>query len=126
MSKAKRALPVTKLDTLARQILTDLLNDFLAQKLGADALEEGYKSLSLAELVENHSGTGTASQVDFDLAIKQLEEHKFIGTGPMVPYENIPDSDLIFIGLVNKREYCFLTEEGYRAARKSQQGFERF
>ncbi len=52
--------------------------------------------------------------------MKQLEEIKFVDTGPMVPVENTPGSPLVFVGLrFNKREFVYLTEKGYKAAQKS-------
>jgi len=126
MPKARRTLPVTKLDTVARQILSDLLAAFLEQKLGADALQNGYVGVSLPKLIQRYCDSGTVLQVDFDLAIKQLEDNKLIGTGPMVPYENTPGSSVLILTIYSKREYCYLTEEGYRAARASPLAFERF
>ncbi len=126
MAKTRRAPSATKLDPLAQQILRDLLADFLEKKLGADDLRKSYVGSSLPTLVERYCGSGCALQVDFDLAFKQLEDAKLIGTGPKVPYENTPGSGLIFMGLVSKREYCYLTEVGYRAARSSPAAFERF
>jgi hypothetical protein len=61
---------------------------------------------------------GSHAKVDFDLAMKQLEESKFVETGPMVPYENTPGSQLVIVAIFSKREYVYLTEKGYRAAQK--------
>jgi hypothetical protein len=119
MPKARRAPSITKLDPLARQILDTLLVDFLERKLGSDALRDGYVGVSLPALVQRYCDGGPASQVDFDLALKQLEDGKLISTGPMVPYENRPGSQVFIMSIYSKREYAYLTEEGYRAAQQS-------
>jgi hypothetical protein len=59
---------------------------------------------------------GEHSQVDFDLALKELEDGLLIGTGPMVPFDNEPGSGVFILVLHSKREYAYLTEAGYRAA----------
>jgi hypothetical protein len=59
----------------------------------------------------------TTTDVDFDLALKELEEKELIGTGPMEVIENPPDSFVNFVGLYSKREYVYLTEKGYKTAR---------
>lgn len=59
------------------------------------------------------------SKVDFDLALKQLEESSFLKTGPLVPYTNPPGSSVVAIGSFSKREFIRLTEKGYKAAQKS-------
>lgn len=106
------------LDDLAKYILSDVLADFLARNLGSDALSAGYVGASIVALEMKYRTGGSHSKVDFDLAIKQLEESKFIETGPMVPYENTPGSQVVIIAIFSKREYVYLTEKGYRAAQK--------
>jgi hypothetical protein len=39
-------------------------------------------------------------------------------TGPTVPHENPPDSSIFVIGIYSKREFVYLTEKGYKAAKK--------
>jgi hypothetical protein len=106
------------LDDLAKHILSDILSDFLARNLGSDALSDGYVGPSTVALEMKYCAEGAYSKVDYDLAMKQLEESKFIETGPMVPYENTPGSPLVVIAIFSKREYVYLTEKGYRAAQK--------
>ena len=75
--------------------------------------------MSLAALGTKYVGGGGNSKIDFDLALKQLEEEKLIGTGPMAPYENIPGSSIVILMIFSKREYAYLTEKGYKALQKS-------
>jgi hypothetical protein len=106
------------LDDLARHILADVLADFRARNLGSDALSEGYVGPSIAALEIKYCAEGSHSKVDFDLAMKQLEEDKLAGTGPMVPYENTPGSQVVIVAIFSKRQFVYLTEKGYRAAQK--------
>jgi hypothetical protein len=103
---------------LAQQILGSLLADFLEQKLDSDSLRNGYVGASLPALAQQYRGSGSASQVDFDLALKQLENGKLVNTGPMEFYNNPPGSHAVIIAMFSKREYAYLTEEGYRATQQ--------
>ncbi len=107
---------MTKLDHLARDILADILADFRAQDLGIQHLQDGYIGPPLSKLMSRYRGSGVAFQVNFDLALKQLETEKLVGTGPMEPYENDPNSSIVVLMLFSKREYIHLTEKGYKAA----------
>lgn len=106
------------LDDLAKHILADVLADFRARNLGSEALNEGYVGASIVALEMKYCTGASHSKVDFDLAMKQLEESKFVETGPMVPYENTPGSQLVIVAIFSKREYVYVTEKGYRAAQK--------
>lgn len=106
-------------DVLARQILDDVASDFRAKNLESDALTDEYIGASIAALEVKYCADGAQSKVDFDLAMKQLEESKFVKTGPMVPYENTPGSQVVIIALFSKRQFVYLTEKGYKAAQKS-------
>ncbi len=110
---------MSTVDDLAGQILADVVVDFREKNLGATALSEGYVGASIVELEMKYCNDGSHSKVDFDLALEQLEESKFVETGPMVPYENPPGSLVVFIGMSNKREFVYVTEKGYKAAQKS-------
>lgn len=121
MAKAKRPTTPARLDPLAHTILACLLADFRQQGLGSDALHEGYIGSSLPSLMEHCRVDEAASKVDFDLALKQLEDNHFVGTGPMEPYENDPCSSIVVLMIFSKREYAYLTEDGYRAAQASPQ-----
>lgn len=107
------------LDDAGRGVLAALLADFRARGLDADALRDGYEGVSLQSLRKAHLDRGLFP-VDFDLAMKALEDGKLVGTGPMVPFENDPNSGVIIIGLFSEREYAHLTERGYRAAQQAQ------
>lgn len=109
---------MTKLDRLAQEILADVLADFQARNLGAAALRNGYVGASLPAIMEKHRAAG-ASQVDFDLSMKELETGKLVSTGPMEPFKNDPNSSVVVIALFSKREYVYLTEKGYRAAQQA-------
>jgi hypothetical protein len=102
----------------SKHILGCLLQDFQTRGLSADDLTEGYVGIAVSELKRRSIGTdNTTSAVDFDLALKELEDKELVGTGPMDVIGNPPGSAVIFVGLYSKREYVYLTEKGYRAAR---------
>jgi hypothetical protein len=106
-------------DGIAMEILAEVVADFRNKKLGSNDLDEGYVGAPMAALKMKYCTNGSYPEVDFDLAFKQLEENKLIETGPLVPYENDPYSDLVICGLYSKREYVYLTEKGYKEAQKT-------
>jgi hypothetical protein len=106
-------------DDLAKQVLADVAADFRAKNLGSQALSDGYVGPPIGALEVKYCTDGSYSKVDFDLALKELEESKFVDTGPMVPYENTPGSQVVIIAIFSKREFVYLTEKGYKAAQKS-------
>lgn len=110
-------------ELLATQILEDVAADFRTRNLGSDALSDGYVGLSIAALELKYCADGGQLKVDFDLALKQLEEGKLVATGPMAPYENAPGSTVVVLAIFSKREFVYLTEKGYRAAQKSPSPF---
>jgi hypothetical protein len=67
-----------------------------------------------ANLSKNCEGAG-ATKVDFDLALKELEDG-LVGTGPMAFFDNDPHSSVFILAMFSKREYVYLTEAGYRVA----------
>jgi hypothetical protein len=81
-------MDMSTVDHLAKQILADVVADFRAKNLGSQALNDGYVGASIVALEMKYCADGGQSKIDFDLAMKQLEESKFVDTGPMVPYEN--------------------------------------
>lgn len=58
------------------------------------------------------------SEVDYDLAFDELDAVGMVKTGPIEPYENDPSSSVFVMMLFSKKEYCYLTQEGYKAAVK--------
>jgi hypothetical protein len=110
---------MSTVDDLAKQILADVAADFRAKGLGSQALSDGYVGADIGALEVKYCTDGSHSKVDFDLALKELEETKFVDTGPMVPYENTPGSQVVVIAIFSKREFVYLTEKGYKAAQKS-------
>ena len=116
MAVKKRPGNVRALSELAGSILQDVREDFSAKGLSSRELAEHYVGISLADLQQKHCKEGGESQVDFDLALKELETALFVDTGPMVPFDNKPGSGVFILGLFSKREYVYLKEAGYRAA----------
>lgn len=110
---------MSTVDDLARELLAEIAADFLEKKLGSDALSKEYIGPSINALEARYCASGTYSRIDFDLALKQLEENKYVKTGPMVPYENTPGSSLFIMAIFSKRDFVYLTEKGYKAAQKS-------
>lgn len=110
---------MSTIDDLTRQILADVGADFVSKDLGSDALNEEYIGPFIVDLEMKYCASGTYSKVDFDLALKQLEESKFVDTGPMSmeTFENSPGSGVIVFPIMfSKREFVYLTEKGYKAA----------
>jgi hypothetical protein len=105
--------------SVPREILADVLVDFRSQNLGSEALSEEYAGPSIEALRAKFCLNGGYSDVDFDLALKALEDKECVGTGPHVPHENDPYSGLVVIGLYSKREFLYLTEKGYRESQKA-------
>ena len=107
-----------KVEQVSKQILAYLLNDFQGRDLSAESLHQSYVGVSLSDLKQKcFDADNTTTTVDFDLALKDLEGEGLVATGPMVPYENPPNSSVVVIGLFSKREYVYLTAKGYKAAR---------
>lgn len=104
------------LSALSKNILRDIRADFVAKGLSASKLSEEYDGVSIESLEQKYCQDGEATKVDFDLALKGLEESKFVATGPMAPFDNDPDSSVIVLMMFSKREFAYLTEAGYRAA----------
>jgi diguanylate cyclase (GGDEF)-like protein len=110
---------VGAIELLAEQLLGDLLADFRIRNLGSDALRRGYVGVSIAELRVKYCTAGNQAGVDFDLALKHLEESGLVKTGPLLPYKNDPGSLLVAVGSYSAREFLYLTEKGYKASQKS-------
>jgi hypothetical protein len=107
-----------KVEDVSKQILHCLVQDFQTRKLGADSLEQEYEGVQINDLKQKcFRNDNPSTDVDFDLALKGLEDEELVGTGPMDVYDNPPGSTVVFIGLYSKREYVYLTARGYRAAR---------
>ena len=119
MAKRKQVGKVSLDNEAVQEILTALLQEFRQRHLGADELRTGYKGLSPAELKRICCTGGAISNVDFDLAMKDLVDADLVSTGPKVPYENTPGSMVVILSLYSKNEYAFLTEDGYKAAAKA-------
>ena len=107
------------LDIASDAILASLLKDFTQRMLDSHALDEGYVGPLIPAIEQEILALGHYTKVDFDLALKQLEDRKYVGTGPWKAYENDPYSSVVFIGGYSVREYVYLTEHGYRRAKPS-------
>src|SRR6267378_2337764 len=110
---------MSTVDDLSKRILADVVTDFRAKNLGTSALNNEYVGPSIAALGMKYCVDGQYPKVDFDLALKQLEESKFVNTGPMEAHNNPPGSHVRIIGVFSKREFVYLTEKGYMAFQKS-------
>jgi hypothetical protein len=117
MATAATKRSTGKVAQVCKLILKCLVQDFEGQKLGADDLEKGYVGLAMAKVKEQCLVNGTITTVDFDLATDELEESGLIGTGPTEIYDNPPGSAVVIFATYSKKEYAFLTKEGYKAAR---------
>jgi len=107
-----------KVEQVSKQILRCLLQDFQARELGTDELDQEYAGVGMKELKEKcFESDNTSTPVDFDLALKGLEDKELVGTGPMEVYGSPPGSTVDAVGIYSKREYVYLTVKGYKAAR---------
>jgi len=106
----------TVIGDAAQTILSALLAEFREKNLGTEQLRDTYKGLSPAALRSTCCADERFSDVDFDLAMEELDEADLVKTGPMELYDNTPGSSVIFIAFTSKNEYSYLTEEGYRVA----------
>ncbi|WP_420608329.1 hypothetical protein [Novosphingopyxis sp.] len=110
------AKPSGPISGVAQEILIALKTEFIEQSRSAADLSKGYVGLNMQQLQTEVLGSEAVSRVDYDLALKELEDRKLVGTGPMEMYDNPPNSSAIIIAFFSKREYIYLKEEGYRMA----------
>ncbi|ENA9696701.1 hypothetical protein ABG299_002229 [Salmonella enterica subsp. enterica] len=108
-----------QLDEAAKQILGTLLADFSDRELTAEDLQNGYEGPQIVAVATAVCNIDDITQVDFDVAFSELEKNKLIETGPVESYKNRPGDMLFIISSISKREYVYLTEEGYKAARRT-------
>ncbi|MBG3079011.1 hypothetical protein I4632_02040 [Proteus mirabilis] len=108
-----------QLDEAAKQILGTLLADFNDRGLTAEDLRNGYEGPQIVALATAVCNIDDITQVDFDVAFSELEKNQLIKTGPMEPYKNKPGSRALIIASFNKREYVYLAEKGFKAARRT-------
>ena len=109
---------MSRVEELSKAILNELLGDFINRNLSARQLEDSYVGVRLTELRKGLCGDDNSDSVDFELALKGLERNEWISSGPMEPYKNTPDSGVFVVGIFSKREYVYLTEEGYRETKR--------
>ncbi|MDQ1079681.1 hypothetical protein [Pseudoroseomonas cervicalis] len=113
---AKRSKAKSPLNDLSFEILELLRKEFTSSDRNTSDLLNGYVGPKLDNLAEEFIKNRSFSRVDYDLAIKSLEDHDFVDTGPKVFYENDPDSSAFILAMYSKREYIYLKEDGYRVS----------
>lgn len=116
MATTRRPSGHQGLNDISKRILLDLRQDFTASGRPASDLQQEYEGLSLPKVKDTYLDEHGYSEVDFDLALKELEDHHLVGTGPHAVYDNDPGSSVVVLGFYSKREYVYLKEAGYRAA----------
>lgn len=109
-----------QLDEAAKQILGTLLADFTERGLSALDLKKKYIGPKVEALATAVCNIDDITTVDFEVAFQDLEKARLIGTGPREMVDpNKLGNGFIFIGSVSKREYAYLTEQGYKESRKA-------
>ena len=102
-------------EELKTAILKHLVTDFASRQLTLSDLSDGYVGVNVVELTQRCCDTVVgASSVDFDVALKDLEDGHLVNTGPM-DVSRVPG----IIAVFSTREYAFLTEKGYKAAKNT-------
>lgn len=112
----KPRTPAVPLNDLALEILAFLKADFTQNNRTTKDLLDGYVGMKMADLQSRFLDNGATSRVDYDLALKALEDRKLVGTGPMEMYDNKPGSSVVIMAFFSKREFIYLKEEGYKMA----------
>lgn len=108
-----------QLDEASKQILGTLLANFTDLNLTVNDLKEGYEGPAIDALATAVCNVDDITKVDFEIAFSELEKAKLIGTGPIVYYEPPPNSLFISGMYGSTREYAYLSEMGYKEARKT-------
>ncbi|EKN3945946.1 hypothetical protein DVP60_10745 [Yersinia enterocolitica] len=108
-----------QLDEAAKQILGTLLADFTDRELSANDLKKAYEGPKIEVLATAVCNIDDITKVDFEVAFADLEKANLVKTGPMEAYKNKPGGSVFVIASFSKREYAYLTENGYKAARKA-------
>jgi len=96
-------------------ILACLLDEFREKKLTTDDLRDTYEGIPPSTLKTRALSEGI-SEVDFDLAMSDLDAHELVKTGPMKLYDNPPYSSVTVIAFISENKFSYLTEGGYREA----------
>lgn len=108
-----------QLDEAAKQILGTLLADFSDRNLTANELKKGYEGPKIESLATAVCNIEDITTVDFEVAFSDLEKSKMVKTGPMYVPDSKQFGGMVFIGALSKREFVYLTENGYKEARKA-------
>ena len=123
--KQIRTKSTQPISSLSHEILKILKVEFLENNRSSDDLRDGYVGPNMNHLQEQILGSGFVSRVDYDLALKELEEQRLVKTGPMTMYDNPPNSHVVVFAMFSKREHIYLTEAGYKVARDKPEDTER-
>ena len=107
---------ITLEEPAAQRILSALLREFREKGFGTEELRNEYQGLSPAVLKSTCCADGKISDVDFELAMNDLDADDLVKTGPTALYDNPPNSSVLVVAFYSKNEYSYLTEEGYKAA----------
>lgn len=102
------------MEEASKAILQILLDNFTDHNRSADDLAREYEGVNLVALKQTVCDEILASPVDFDLALKDLEDSELVDTGP-IAVSREPG----LLSMLSKREFAYLTEKGYKAARKA-------
>ncbi|MGU3468831.1 hypothetical protein ACLBXO_28705 [Methylobacterium sp. C33D] len=104
------------LDEVAIAILARLKEEFISSHRSAADLANTYEGPSLTEVENEVISNLGISKVDYDLALKNLEDNGLVKTGPMQMYDNPPNTGFVIVAIISKRQFLHLTEAGYRAS----------
>jgi hypothetical protein len=100
-----------------KRILGVQLGEFREKGFSAADLHDGYEGMARAALKTSCCADGRVSEVDFDLALKNLIDAELVQTGPTELYDN-PDPSFVILAFFSKNEFSYLTEAGYQGANK--------
>jgi hypothetical protein len=118
MNKRSKTQHDFSIDETSSFILKQLLSEFRDRGLNMTDLHEGYEGLTVIKLKEAARARGI-TDVDFDLALQDLESSKLIKSGPMDVASGSSRRGVLIVPLIySKREYLCLTSNGYKRAAK--------
>ncbi len=113
----KTSKPTGSLSSIATDMLVALKQEFVESDRSSGDLQKGYVGPKLADFQTRFLESGTISRVDYDLALKELEDRTLVGTGPMEMYDNDPNSGIMILAMFSKRKFIYLKEDGYKMAK---------
>src|ERR1700733_3301041 len=118
MAKRSKAQKAFSTDRASGFILKQLLSEFRDRNLNITDLDNGYMGLTVPKLKESAGASGIP-EVDFDLALQDLESSELIKSGPLEVAGGTSNQGVVFVPLIySKREYLSLKSDGYKEAAK--------